>query len=69
MDGVLLFKVDVIELDKVYSVVVEILGVKKEDIDVMVDCGMVMILVKVECSFEEKEGECIICSECYSGLM
>ena len=69
MDGVLPFKVDVTESDKAYSVVAEIPGAKKEDIDVTVDRGTVMISAKVERNTEEKEGERIIRSERYSGSM
>ncbi|MCO5398850.1 Hsp20/alpha crystallin family protein [Ralstonia soli] len=69
MDGVLPFKVDVTESDKAYSVVAEIPGAKKEDIDVTVDRGTVMISAKVERQSEEKEGERIIRSERYSGAM
>ena len=69
MDGALPFKVDVTESDKAYSVVAEIPGAKKEDIDVTVDRGTVMISAKVERSSEEKEGERIIRSERYSGSM
>ena len=69
MDSVLPFKVDVTESDKAYSVVAEIPGAKKEDIDVTVDRGTVMISAKVERTSEEKEGERIIRSERYSGTM
>ncbi|CAJ0800156.1 hypothetical protein LMG19083_03403 [Ralstonia psammae] len=69
MDAVLPFKVDVTESDKAYNVVAEIPGAKKEDIDVTVDRGTVMISAKVERNSEEKEGERIIRSERYSGSM
>lgn len=69
MDSALPFKVDVTESDKAYSVVAEIPGAKKEDIDVTVDRGTVMISAKVERTSEEKEGERIIRSERYSGTM
>lgn len=63
MDSALPFKVDVTESDKAYSVVAEIPGAKKEDIDVTVDRGTVMISAKVERTSEEKEGERIIRSD------
>jgi len=69
MDGVLPFKVDVTESDSAYSVVAEIPGAKKEDIDVTVDRGTVMISAKVERQTEKREGERVIRSERYSGAM
>lgn len=69
MDGVLPFKVDVTESDSAYNVVAEIPGAKKEDIDVTVDRGTVMISAKVERQTEKKEGERVIRSERYSGAM
>lgn len=69
MEGALPFKVDVTESDSAYNVVAEIPGAKKEDIDVTVDRGTVMISAKVERLTEKKEGERVIRSERYSGAM
>lgn len=69
MEGALPFKVDVTESDTAYNVVAEIPGAKKEDIDVTVDRGTVMISAKVERQSEKKEGERIIRSERYAGSM
>ncbi|WP_059413157.1 Hsp20/alpha crystallin family protein [Cupriavidus basilensis] len=63
------FKVDVTESDKAYNLVAEIPGAKKEDIDVSVDRGTVMISAKVERSSEQKDGERVIRRERYSGAM
>lgn len=63
------FKVDVSESDKEYTVVAEIPGAKKEDIEVSVERGTVMISAKVERSSEQKEGERVIRRERYSGAM
>jgi len=63
------FKVDVAESDGSYTLTAELPGVKKEDIDVMVDRGTVMIAAKVERSSEQKEGERVIRRERYSGSM
>ncbi|AJG19749.1 Hsp20/alpha crystallin family protein [Cupriavidus basilensis] len=68
-DGGFAFKVDVTETDKAYSLVAEIPGAKKEDIEVCVDRGTVMISAKVEKSSEQKEGERVIRRERYSGAM
>ncbi|MBT1539816.1 Hsp20 family protein [Ralstonia solanacearum] len=69
LDGPLPFKVDVTESDTAYNIVAEIPGAKKEDIDVTVDRGTVMISAKVERHSEQKEGERVIRSERYSGSM
>ena len=69
VDGALPFKVDVTESDTAYNVVAEIPGAKKEDIDVTVDRGTVMLSAKVERQSEKKEGERVIRSERYSGSM
>lgn len=69
MESTLPFKVDVTESDSAYSVVAEIPGARKEDIDVTVDRGTVMISAKVERQTEKKEGERVIRSERYSGSM
>ncbi|AMP39101.1 Hsp20/alpha crystallin family protein (plasmid) [Ralstonia syzygii subsp. celebesensis] len=69
MDSGLPFKVDVTESDTAYSVVAEIPGAKKEDIEVTVDRGTVMIAAKVERTSEQKEGARVLRSERYSGAM
>ncbi|AOY95035.1 heat-shock protein Hsp20 [Cupriavidus sp. USMAA2-4] len=63
------FKVDVSESDKAYTVVAEIPGAKKEDIQVAVERGTVMISAKVERASETKEGERVIRRERYAGTM
>ena len=68
VDSALPFKVDVTESDTA-CVVAEIPGAKKEDIDVTVDRGTVMLSAKVERQSEKKEGERVIRSERYSGSM
>ncbi|CAG9165986.1 hypothetical protein LMG23992_00659 [Cupriavidus laharis] len=68
-DTGLAFKVDVSESDTAYTLTAELPGVKKEDIDVSVDRGTVMIAAKVEKSSEQKEGERLIRRERYSGSM
>ncbi|CAH0444743.1 Hsp20/alpha crystallin family protein [Ralstonia syzygii] len=69
MDSGLPFKVDVTESDTAYSVVAEIPGAKKDDIEVTVDRGTVMIAAKVERTSEQKEGARVLRSERYSGAM
>ena len=68
-DAGLAFKVDVTESDKDYTVVAEIPGAKKEDIQVSVERGTVMIAARVEKASEEKQGERVIRRERYSGSM
>lgn len=68
-DTGLAFKVDVSESDSGYTLSAELPGVKKEDIEVSVDRGTVMIAAKVERSSEQKEGERVIRRERYSGSM
>jgi len=63
------FKVDVSETDGNYTLTAELPGVKKEDIEISVDRGTVMIGAKVEKASEEKEGERVIRRERYSGSM
>lgn len=64
-----LMKIDVIENDNVYMVNVELFGVVKDDIDVQVMGNIVLINVKIECNNEQKDGECVIWCECYSGVV
>lgn len=54
VDSALPFKVDVTESDTAYNVVAEIPGAKKEDIDVTVDRGTVMLSAKVERQSEKR---------------
>ncbi|MFA5081977.1 MAG: Hsp20/alpha crystallin family protein [Hydrogenophilaceae bacterium] len=60
-------KMDVKENDKSYTVHAEMPGVKKEDIHVNVEAGMVTIAAEVKRESEQKEGEKVIHSERYYG--
>jgi len=60
-------KIDLTENDKAYTVRAEIPGVRKEDIKVNVEGSRVSISAEVKHEKEEKEGEKVICSECYQG--
>ena len=60
-------KVDVKENDKTYKIQAELPGVKKEDIKVQVDGNRVSISTETIKEKEEKEGDRIICRECYRG--
>lgn len=60
-------KMDVKEDDKAYTVHAEMPGVKKEDIHVNVEGGMVSIAAEVKRESEQKEGEKVIHSERYYG--
>lgn len=68
-ESAFVFKVDVSETDANYTLTAELPGVKKEDIDISVDRGTVMITAKVEKSSEQKDGERLIRRERYSGRM
>ncbi|WP_454767159.1 Hsp20/alpha crystallin family protein [Cupriavidus campinensis] len=63
------FKVDVTESDTSYTITADLPGAKKEDIDVSVDRGTVMISAKLEKHSEVKEGDRVIRQERYSGSM
>ncbi|QRQ88998.1 Hsp20/alpha crystallin family protein [Cupriavidus oxalaticus] len=63
------FKVDVTESDGSYAITADLPGVKKEDINVSVDRGTVMITAKLEKASEVKEGDRVIRQERYSGSM
>ncbi|SOZ40921.1 Hsp20/alpha crystallin family protein [Cupriavidus neocaledonicus] len=63
------FKVDVTESDASYAITADLPGVKKEDINVSVDRGTVMITAKLEKASEVKEGDRVIRQERYSGAM
>ncbi|MEK7844586.1 MAG: Hsp20/alpha crystallin family protein, partial [Pseudomonadota bacterium] len=58
---------DLSENDTNYTVRAEIPGVKKDDIKVQVDGNRVSISVETKKVKEEKEGERVICRECYQG--
>ena len=60
-------KLDVNEDEKAYTVHAEIPGVKKEDIHVTVEGGMVAISAEVKNEKEEKEGNKVLRSERYYG--
>lgn len=60
-------KMDVKENDKAYTVHAEMPGVKKEDIHVSVEGGMVTIAAEAKRESEQKEGEKVIHSERYYG--
>ncbi|MBS0298865.1 MAG: Hsp20/alpha crystallin family protein [Proteobacteria bacterium] len=62
-----LIKIDLKENDKTYTVRAEIPGVNKEDIKVQVDGNRVSISAETKREKEEKEGERVICRECYQG--
>jgi HSP20 family protein len=62
-----LIKIDLKENDKTYTVHAEIPGVNKEDIKVEVDGNRVSISAEAKKEKEEKEGERVICRECYQG--
>jgi HSP20 family protein len=62
-------KLDVSESDKAYTVKAELPGVEKKDIDVKIDGNVVSIAAKAERSKELKEGERLIRSERYTGMI
>jgi HSP20 family protein len=62
-------KLDVKEDDKAYTVHAEIPGVKKEDIQVDVSGDQVSIRAEVKREKEEKQGEKVLHSECYYGMV
>lgn len=68
-DTELPFKVDVAESDSSFTITADLPGVKKEDINVSVDRGTVMISAKLEKTSEVKEGDRVIRQERYSGSM
>ncbi len=67
MDTASLIKIDLAENDKTYTIHAEVPGVNKEDIKVQVDGNRVSISAETKKEKEEKEGERIICRECYQG--
>ncbi|MDO9312284.1 MAG: Hsp20/alpha crystallin family protein [Nitrosomonas sp.] len=60
-------KIDLTENDKTYTIHAEIPGVNKEDINVQVDGNRISISAETKKEKEEKEGERVICRECYQG--
>lgn len=68
-DGELKMKLDVKEDDKAYTIHAEIPGVKKEDINVDVDGGQVSIRAEVKRESEKKDGEKVLHSERYYGMV
>ena len=68
-DGELKMKLDVKEDDKAYTINAEIPGVKKEDISVDVDGGQVSIRAEVKRESEKKDGEKMLHSERYYGMV
>lgn len=62
-----LIKIDLTENDKAYTIHAEMPGINKEDIKVQVDGNRVSISAETKKEKEEKEGERIICRECYQG--
>jgi HSP20 family protein len=62
-------KLDVSESDQAYTVKAELPGVEKQDIDVKIDGNVVSITAKAERTKALKEGERLIRSERYSGMI
>ena len=62
-------RVDVKESNGDYTVVAEIPGVKKEDIQVQIDGNRVSISAEVKRESEKKEGERVLRSERYYGAV
>jgi len=62
-------KIEVKEGDKAYTVRAEIPGVKKEDIQIDVTGGQVSISAEVKKEKEEKQGERVLHSERYYGML
>lgn len=62
-------KLEVKEGDKAYTVRAEIPGVKKEDIQIDVSGGQVSISAEVKKEKEEKQGERLLHSERYYGML
>lgn len=62
-------KIDVTENEAAYTVKAELPGVEKKDIDVKIDGNIVSITAKAERNKELKEGERVLRSERYSGMI
>lgn len=67
MEPIVQIKLDVKEDDHTYTIHAEMPGVKKEDIHVSVEGGMVSIAAEVKRESEQKEGEKVLHSERYYG--
>jgi HSP20 family protein len=68
-DGELKMKLDVKEDDKAYTIHAEIPGVQKQDISIDVDGGQVSIRAEVKHESEKKDGEKLLHSERYYGMV
>ena len=62
-------KVDVDETDKAYLVHAEIPGVKKDEIQIDINADQVLIRAEVKRETEKKEGEKVLHSERYYGMV
>jgi HSP20 family protein len=62
-------RMDVSEDDKTYTVVAEIPGVKKDDIQVNIEGNQVAISAELKQEREEKKGEAVLCRERYYGKL
>jgi len=67
METAPMIKIDLTENDKAYVVRAEVPGVKKEDIKVSVDGNMVSISAEAKQEKESKNGDKVLCRECYQG--
>ena len=68
-NGELTMKVDVAEDDKAYTIRADVPGVKKDDIQVDVEGGQVSIRAEVKRESENKDGEKVLHSERYYGMV
>lgn len=68
-NGELTMKVDVAEDDKAYTIRADVPGVKKEDIQIDVEGGQVSIRAEVKRESEKKDGEKVLHSERYYGMV
>ena len=68
-DGELKMKVDVSEDDKTYTIHADVPGVKREDIQIDVEGGQVSIRAEVKRESEKKDGEKVLHSERYYGMV
>jgi HSP20 family protein len=67
METIFPIKIDMTETDQDYIVRAQIPGVKKEDVKILVDGDLVSISAEVKQEKKKKEGERVICRECYQG--
>jgi HSP20 family protein len=68
-NGELTMKVDVAEDDKAYTIRADVPGVKKDDIQIDVEGGQVSIRAEVKRESEKKDGEKVLHSERYYGMV